>query len=132
MDILGQIAAAVVGGGGIAALFTWLGQKAQASSQVKAAEVEANTPAWSSFVAEVKEQNQEQKVWLEARVSEQSAQINAQDGRIVELKEDISRLKVMIKDVERKYEFALDALRRLLYHHPDTIVQIHADVKKDM
>lgn len=115
----------LVGGGLIGGVFTWLGQRTQSRSQVKAAEIESSAPAWSSFLAEVKDENEKQKAWLEQRVKEQ-------DLRIVDMKQDIARLKALIQDVERKYEFALDAIRRFRRHHEDSIVQVHADVERDL
>ena len=116
VTVLGVIATGVLG---------WLGVRVKATADEKSAEIAARSPEWSDFVREVKDT---------AAATEQrlQAQIDAQGQKIEEQDRKIGGLYDMLNSLQRRYDFALDAIRRYRLIHPDSIVTVHKDVESDM
>lgn len=107
------------------AVLGWLGVKAKAAADEKTAQIAARSPEWQAFVSEVRANATDTEARLQAQIDAQGEKIDAQEKKI-------RRLYGMVETVQRKYDFALDAIRRFRTHHSDSIVQVHADVEADL
>lgn len=109
----------------ITAVLSWLGVRVKATADEKTAQIAARSPEWSTFVQEVKATAAETEKRLQEQIDAQNTKIGRQD-------EKIGRLYDLLSSLQRRYDFALDAIRRFRTHHPDTIVQVHRDVEADL
>lgn len=107
------------------AVLGWLGVRVKATADEKTAQIAARSPEWQSFVKEVKDT----AAATEKRLQDQ---IDAQGEKITRQGEKIGRLYDLLSSLQRKYDFALDAIRRFRTHHPESIVQVHRDVESDL
>ena len=116
LTALGVFATAILG---------WLGVRAKATADEKTAQIAARSPEWQSFVQEVRAASAE----TEKRLQDQ---IDAQGEKIAQQDKKIGSLYDLLSSLQRKYDFALDAIRRFRKHHAGSIVQVHSDVEDDL
>ena len=103
----------------------WLGVRAKATADEKTAQIAARSPEWQSFVQEVRAASAE----TEKRLHDQ---IDAQGEKIAQQDKKIGSLYDLLSSLQRKYDFALDAIRRSRKHHAGSFVQVHSDVEDDL
>lgn len=97
-----------------AALIAFFGTKLTASAQKAAAE----KPDWAGFSDSI-------KTWTTERLAER-------DAKIRQLESDVGQLRCEISTLRRKYNSALDLVRRWTRRHPDTEIPVPDEIADDL
>lgn len=104
---------------------TWLAARVKARSDRETARIAGDNPGWKSFTEEMRAEHAEQKEWMKD-------QLAARDRRIDDLKDDVSRLKRMVTNLEEKYRAALYVIRQFKREHPNTVVVVPSSIGDDL
>lgn len=124
---IGLWSVAVVG------LFSQKGKsRSDASSARETAEITARGPEWQGYADRLEGLHEKQQEWLEGQLAAQNTTLAAQNKKIAGLESDVSTLKATLRGVERKYRQALVLLRVWQTRHPDTVVEIPAEIAEDL
>lgn len=97
-----------------AALIAFFGTKLTASAQKAAAE----KPDWQGFSDSI-------KTWTQERLAER-------DAKITQLEADVGHLRNEVSTLRRKYNAALDLVRRWTRRHPDTKIPVPEEIADDL
>ena len=98
----------------VAALLAWLGVRTKA----KGDKAVADKPDWNAFTDQIQE-------WTEQRLAER-------DKKIDRLETDVRDLRGEVSSLRRKYNAALRMVRELTRRHPDTVVDVPAEIAYDL
>lgn len=103
--VVGVIGAAILG---------FFGTKVTSSSQ----KAIADKPDWQGFTDQIQE-------WTEQRLAER-------DKKIDRLESDVSELREQVSTLRRKYNAAVDFIRRVVTHTPDLRSDVPAEIMDDL
>lgn len=103
--VVGVIGAAILG---------FFGTKVTSSSQ----KAIADKPDWQGFTDQIQE-------WTEQRLAER-------DKKIDRLESDVSELREQVSTLRRKYNAAVDFIRRVVTHTPDLRSDVPAEIADDL
>lgn len=103
--VVGVIGAAILG---------FFGTKVTSSSQ----KAIADKPDWQGFTDQIQE-------WTEQRLAER-------DKKIDRLESDVSELREQVSTLRRKYNAAVDFIRRVLTHTPDLRSDVPDEIMDDL
>lgn len=78
----------------------------------------ADRPDWQGFTDQIQE-------WTEQRLAER-------DKKIDRLESDVSELREQVSTLRRKYNAAVDFIRRVLTHTPDLRSDVPAEIMDDL
>lgn len=101
-------------GTAVASLLAWLGVR----TKVKGDKAVADKPDWNAFTDQIQE-------WTEQRLAER-------DKKIDRLETDVRDLRGEVSSLRRKYNAALRMVRELTRRHPDTVVDVPAEIADDL
>lgn len=116
------------------AAFSFLGTKVTATAQKKTAEVEARGPEWSSFLDEVRKENQRTKDDLNGRIDRLQTKVQRLEDKIAAKDRLIERKDALIEKKDQLLHLAMSELARFVRKFPDDAVtrSISYEIKDEM